>query len=199
MPFSTSKIFGATIRESATDGSDFTNPDADYRRLFLGEDGQLHLRDSAGAVTLLGPKHIVSAGSDVSATAFANTDLTFPVAASSVYVFEMHIFFYTNATTVGIRLAINGPAGATGRWGAYVPTSASHSVTTTIAIGQNTTLDSALIATTTGPGVSPVYAIVSGSMTVAGTAGNLVLRHASETATQTVIEAGSWGRCALVS
>jgi hypothetical protein len=49
--FSVAKLFGMTIRESATDGSDFTNPDADYRRLFLGEDGQLHLKDSAGAVT----------------------------------------------------------------------------------------------------------------------------------------------------
>lgn len=46
--------FGLTIRESATDGSDFTNPVADYRRLFLGEDGNLHLRDSAGTVTDVG-------------------------------------------------------------------------------------------------------------------------------------------------
>ena len=45
------KTYGLTIRESATDGSDFTNPDADYRRLFLGEDGELHAKDSAGAVT----------------------------------------------------------------------------------------------------------------------------------------------------
>lgn len=45
------KAYGLTIRESATDGSDFTNPDADYRRLFLGEDGSLHLKDSAGTVT----------------------------------------------------------------------------------------------------------------------------------------------------
>ena len=40
--FSLEKLFGMTIRESATDGSDFTNPDADYRRLFLGEDGLPH-------------------------------------------------------------------------------------------------------------------------------------------------------------
>jgi len=40
-----------TIRESANDGSDFTNPAADYRRLFLGEDGGLHLKDSSGTVT----------------------------------------------------------------------------------------------------------------------------------------------------
>ena len=46
--------YGLTIRESATDGSDFTNPAADYRRLFLGEDGQLHVKDSAGAVTDIG-------------------------------------------------------------------------------------------------------------------------------------------------
>lgn len=51
---STSQIFGLTIRESADDGSDFTDPAADYRRLFLGEDGQLHVKDSAGAVTAIG-------------------------------------------------------------------------------------------------------------------------------------------------
>jgi len=49
--FSLANLFGITIRESANDGSDFTNPDADYRRLFLGEDGLLHVKDSAGAVT----------------------------------------------------------------------------------------------------------------------------------------------------
>jgi hypothetical protein len=52
--FSEAQLFGMTIRESANDGSDFTNPAADYRRLFLGEDGLLHLRDSAGTVTTLG-------------------------------------------------------------------------------------------------------------------------------------------------
>jgi hypothetical protein len=39
------------IRESANDGSDFSNPSADHRVLFLGEDGDLHLRDSSGTVT----------------------------------------------------------------------------------------------------------------------------------------------------
>lgn len=47
--------YGLTIRESQNDGSDFTvNTPADYRRLFLGEDGQLHAKDSAGAVTSIG-------------------------------------------------------------------------------------------------------------------------------------------------
>jgi hypothetical protein len=52
--FSEANLFGMTIRESANDGSDFTNPSADYRRLFLGEDGQLHVKDSAGTVTDIG-------------------------------------------------------------------------------------------------------------------------------------------------
>jgi hypothetical protein len=65
--FSLAKLFGITLRESANDGSDFTNPDADYRRLFLGEDGTLHLKDSAGTVTDVG-------GGDVSAHLADTTD-----------------------------------------------------------------------------------------------------------------------------
>jgi hypothetical protein len=51
---SENKFPGILLNEAANDGSDFTNPDADYRRLFLGEDGQLHVKDSAGAVTGIG-------------------------------------------------------------------------------------------------------------------------------------------------
>lgn len=47
------KIYGLTLRESAEDGSDFTNPDADYRRVFLGEDGVLYGKNSAGTVSSL--------------------------------------------------------------------------------------------------------------------------------------------------
>lgn len=48
------KIYGLKIRESADDGSDFGTPDADYRFLFLGEDGDLHLKDAADVVTDVG-------------------------------------------------------------------------------------------------------------------------------------------------
>lgn len=44
-------IYGVQLRESADDGSDFSNADSDYRILFLGEDGFLHVKDSAGSVT----------------------------------------------------------------------------------------------------------------------------------------------------
>ena len=52
--FHLEKVFGIKIRESADDGSDFSNPDTDYRMLFLGEDGDLHLKDSSGTVTDIG-------------------------------------------------------------------------------------------------------------------------------------------------
>jgi hypothetical protein len=144
------------------------------------------------------PLYVVSAGSTTSSQSFSDTDLTFAVVASATYVFQMHVFFFTNATGVGIRLAINGPSGATGRWGGIIPTAASSNAVG-MANAQIFTLGSVIFATTTGPGVSGVYAIISGSMVIAGTAGNLVLRHASETSTQTDIEAGSWGWCARVA
>jgi hypothetical protein len=48
------RIHGLTIRESAADGSDFSDPDPGYRRLFLGDDGQLHVKDAGGEVTGIG-------------------------------------------------------------------------------------------------------------------------------------------------
>lgn len=48
------KAYALLVRESANDGSDFTNPPADYRRLFVGEDGLFHLMDSSGTVTTPG-------------------------------------------------------------------------------------------------------------------------------------------------
>jgi hypothetical protein len=44
------KSYAFKLRESANDGSDFTNPEADYRIVFLGEDGEWHSRDSSGTV-----------------------------------------------------------------------------------------------------------------------------------------------------
>lgn len=47
----TTNIYGIHIRESANDGSDFSNAAADYRVFFVGEDGLIHLKDSSGTVT----------------------------------------------------------------------------------------------------------------------------------------------------
>jgi hypothetical protein len=67
------------IRESANDGSDFSNPTADYRVLFLGEDGLLHVKDSSGTVT----DPYVS-GSGIAATIFdAKGDIIAATAADT--------------------------------------------------------------------------------------------------------------------
>jgi hypothetical protein len=68
-----------TFEEILSDGSTLTNPAADHRRLFLGEDGYLHLRDSAGNIT-----DPVAAGSGIPATIFdAAGDIIYASAADA--------------------------------------------------------------------------------------------------------------------
>ena len=66
------------LEEVATDGSDTGTPAADFRHLFLGEDGALHLKDSAAAVTDVGGAGAVAA-EDVSiadaGTYYTGTDV----------------------------------------------------------------------------------------------------------------------------
>lgn len=52
MPAASANKFPKLIlEERLADGSDTANPAADHRALFLGEDGLLRLRDSAGGIT----------------------------------------------------------------------------------------------------------------------------------------------------
>jgi hypothetical protein len=68
------------IRESANDGSDFSNPTADYRVWFVGEDGSMHLKDSAGTVT----DFPAGGGSGIAATIFdAKGDIIAATAADT--------------------------------------------------------------------------------------------------------------------
>lgn len=106
------KIYGVTIRESADDGSDFTNPDADYRRLFLGEDGFLHVKNSAGAVT---DPYEVATGSAViarktadevvnnSATLQNDDHLLLALAANEVWEVEINLW-YDSGTTPDLKV-----------------------------------------------------------------------------------------------
>lgn len=65
------------LEEVASDGSDTDTPAADFRRVFLGEDGALHLKDSAAAVTdIVGASaHIAdtSDAHDASAISFSSS------------------------------------------------------------------------------------------------------------------------------
>jgi hypothetical protein len=47
---SDAEVPSLVLEEVASDGSSLSNPAADHRRLFLGEDGYLHVKDSAGSV-----------------------------------------------------------------------------------------------------------------------------------------------------
>lgn len=133
-----------------------------------------------------------------STTAFNNsTDLDLHMEASGIYAFEYHVYFNTNATTVGIRLSVNCTNAPTSIvLGATIPTSAPGNAST-FANGAQTAKDTTIFATTSGPGPSPAhaYAMVSGVIQCSATGTDtLKLRHGSETATATTILANSWGR-----
>lgn len=51
---SESPLPSVILEEVLSDGSTLSSPSADHRRLFLGEDGLLHLKDSAAGVTDVG-------------------------------------------------------------------------------------------------------------------------------------------------
>lgn len=119
--------YAVYLRENVDDGSDFGASDADYRRLFLGEDGLLRLKDSASAVTFAGgfagvrvhnsATQAISTGAYASLTfdterfdthAFHSTvsntsRLTVPSNLGGYYVIGGCAGFATNAT--GLRLA----------------------------------------------------------------------------------------------
>lgn len=65
------------LEERLSNGSDTSNPAADHRALFLGEDGLLHLRDSAGGVTDIAasgiPATLLDAKGDLIAASAADT------------------------------------------------------------------------------------------------------------------------------
>jgi len=108
-----------TIRESANDGSDFTNPAADYRRLFLGEDGQLHVRDSAGAVTDIGGAITVPVAGKIVRTANAAAGNDYSTTSSTlvdVDATNLTINLTTLARRVMVGVVATGAnSNATGR------------------------------------------------------------------------------------
>jgi hypothetical protein len=186
----TTLIYGIHMRESATDGSDFSNGAADYRVLFLGEDGFLHVKDSAGAVT---DPYDVTGGAVASyvrktagdqaftSTSFADvTGLTFAVSASTVYKFRFVVFLITSGTGEGYALSVNGPAG-TYKFGGILPAAAPNAAGNASLIGTGGAADSAGLAVTAGPGGTNTFALIEGVVAVGGSGGTLALRARAET------------------
>ena len=114
----TTLIYGVHIRESANDGSDFSNAATDYRVLFLGEDGNLHVKDSAGSVTDIGgaggsvaTDAIWDAAGDLAVGSGANTAARLAIGATNGMVVQRvsgsvawalpsgHVFDHTEFTS----------------------------------------------------------------------------------------------------
>jgi hypothetical protein len=110
-----------TLEEVANDGSSLTNPNADHRRLFLGEDGLLHVKDSGGTVTSPYSSSgiaatIVDAKGDLIAATAADTVARLPVgtdgqvltAASGQSTGLQWATVAAGAVTIKGRVAANG-------------------------------------------------------------------------------------------
>jgi len=124
--FSDVPAAGITIRESADDGSDFTNPDADYRRLFLGEDGALHLKDSAGTVTDVSAAFVGASYATAVGQSIANN------AAAAIVDFGTSVYDTDSAVTTGASWKFTAPS--TGYY--MVNVHVSFAATTTWAAGE---------------------------------------------------------------
>jgi len=188
------------FEEILSDGSTLSNPAADTRRLFLGEDGLLHLKDSAGTVTDVNGRRTRKTDNEAfSATAYADsTNMALAIEASKNYAFRYVIFYTTNATSVGIKLALKGPASCTCYAGIFGSiTLGTLGGTATMVAGVQASgdisTDLPVLEPATGPGTTATMAIIEGVLNNGVNAGNLVLRHASETATATTILANSYG------
>lgn len=154
--FSTAKLHGMTIRESADDGSDFTNPDADYRRLFLGEDGQLHLKDSAGTVT------DVAAGGNTPAAVWLTDASVQAITTSTSGGFQTVALDTETEDTDGLHSGSTGiviPAGLNGRrmvFGANVGIAANATGNRQAKIVKNLAGTPVILAYTGHPGTSAI-------------------------------------------
>jgi hypothetical protein len=118
----TTLIYGVHVRESANDGSDFSNAAADYRVLFLGEDGALHLKDSSGTVTDIGSGSSTAAllgittyapGSDTTIGTSSSTTLV-DVSAANLSV------TFTAPASGNVVVKLYGLTGTTGGSGNFI-------------------------------------------------------------------------------
>jgi len=143
---------------------------------------------------------LIRLASDVTVgEAFADiTGLSFAVAASTNYYFRFVTHFITDATTTGARFGVNGPASPTAlRVGGFLG-----SGTGAMSSGSQNAYDTAILATTTGPGTTPTLGVIEGILRNGSNAGTLVLRGQAENVTPdgtVTVQAGSTGLLQPVS
>lgn len=177
-------------------------------RLAVGSNGQVLTADSAEATGLkwatgagTGIQYaVMTADSAVSATAFANVaGMSFSLAAASKYLVEYFLHLDTNATSVGIKLALNAADAGTTIWLAQFNPTTAPALNTQYAGGITFTKDTQPFVTTTGPGGTRSLAYLFGVVITTTNSDTLQLRHGSETATLTTIYTNSVGRCSKVA
>jgi hypothetical protein len=158
-------------------------------RKAVGADGKILVADSSqGDGLRWGGQEILFArktgDQSSSSTSFADvTDLTFAVAANTIYRFRFVIHFNTSATTEGCQFSVNGPSG-TYRFGGFVPASTPTAGGSAILHSSAGAADSAALVPNAGPGNAggvATMAIIEGIASIGGSGGTLALRFRAET------------------
>lgn len=139
----------------------------------------------------------VYVASDVSnnTTSFADvTGLSVPIKAGRNYAFEAVLHHQTAVTTTGSRFGVNGPAAPT----MFIVSGVSHETpgiaASNIGAGTAVAYDTAIAASTTGPGTTNAPAVLHGFIKPS-VDGVLTIRFQSEIASSALtVKAGSWLR-----
>jgi len=149
-------------------------------------DGVTASVDAFGMLSVAGGSLTVAKTTETQAstvTTFANlTELVASVAINSVYEVEAFVTFQSAATTTGLNLGFDAPAGSTCNFEVVVPVTS-----TAVSTQLRTTFPNALLTNTgnvLGTGVTAINsnhtAKISGLLSTGATAGTLQLKFASE-------------------
>lgn len=127
------------------------------------------------------------------------TGMGFAVAANRVYEFEYEIIWQTATATVGVGVAINGPASTVSINGTASIIGGNPATTIgDIASLGFTAYDTGPLTTSAAVINTNYVARLACLIEVGGTAGTVIPRWKSETATNTVVKAGSYGTMKLI-
>jgi hypothetical protein len=121
------------------------------------------------------------------------TGLNLPVAANTAYTFSYYILFQRAASTIGIGLAITGPAGPTAvSYDVQIPNGTDG--TSALFSGWGTSYDDTVLGTAVQTASTTYVAHIFGVVHTGATAGNLTPRFRTEINNSNVtVKADSWG------
>lgn len=149
--------------------------------------------------TIGGDTQYVRKGSDQTFAATSLADVTgmgFALVAGGIYEIEYDIIWQTATVTVGVGVAVNGPASPASVQGTALIVGGNPATTIgDIASAGFTAYDSGPLTTSAAVINTSYMARVNCVIENGATAGTLIPRWKSETATNTTVKAGSTGTC----